>query len=181
MSKPVKELILKDYRKRFGDLSDALLIDVRGVNAIENNKMRLSLARKAIHVTILKNSLARRAFEGTGLEALGGAMTGPSTLAYGADSVVDVARELLDWARKMEHLQLKGAVLDGSLFKGKEGVERLSRFPTRIEAQARVVGVALSPAARLLGAATSPGARILGIVKEIRSRLEKGETITRSS
>ncbi len=180
MSKPVKDLILGEYRKRFGDLANALLIDVRGINAIETNKMRLSLARKDIRITILKNSLARRAFAGTGLAALGDAMTGPSALAYGAESVVDVARELLDWARKMEHLQLKAAVLEGDLFTGKDGVERLSRFPTKAEAQARVVGVALSPASRLVGAATSPGARILGIVKEIRTRLEKGETITRA-
>ena len=179
MSKPVKEMITAEYKRRFEDLEGALIVDIRGVDANDNNTLRLDLREKNIQVTIVKNTLAKQALAGTMLEAAGAALEGPSALVYGADSVVDVARELVIWARKVSHLDLKGAVLDGEYFGGEEGVKRLSTFPTREEAQAKVVQLVLSPAGKVLGAAKSPGAQLLGIVKEIEERLEKGEAIAK--
>ncbi|MCZ6612734.1 MAG: 50S ribosomal protein L10 [Planctomycetota bacterium] len=180
MSKPVKELILADYKKRFDNVEAALVIDVRGMNANDNNALRLDLASKDIRVTIVKNSLARKAFAGTSLEAIIGSLQGPSALAYGAESVVDVAREMVAWARKLEHLELRAAVLDGELFEGKAGVTRLSQYPTRLEAKARVVQVVLAPAATLVAAMLGPPSGILSIVKEIERRLSDEEPISKA-
>ena len=163
MSKPIKELILAAYTERFKDVDDALLIDIRGIAANENNTLRLSLAKKNIRITVVKNTI------------------GPTAIAWGAESVVEVARELTEWARKIEDLELKAAILDGELFEGDQGVKRLSSFPTRSEALASVVQLVLSPASNVVGAARAPGSKILGIIKELQERLEKGETITRSS
>ena len=181
MSKPIKELIIADYKKRFEDLDGALLVDIRGMTSNDTNDLRLGLQEKRIRVTVVKNTLAKKAFAGTELEALNAGLVGPSAVAYGDTSVVDVARQLVEWARKIKHLTLKGAVLDGHYYDGAEGVKRISNFPTREEAQAKVVQLFLSPASNLLRAATSPGSNILGIVKEIRERLEKGQAIARAS
>ena len=180
MSKRVKEMILCAYQKRFDDVSEALLIDVRGVDANENNSLRMDLQKKDIRITIVKNTLARKAFVGTGLEPLTHALKGPSALAYGADSVVEVARELVGWARKLDRLTLKAAVLDGELFDGDAAVGRLSQYPTKIEAQARVVQLLLAPAGTVVSAALGPASQIAGIVKEISDRLKNGETIART-
>lgn len=181
MSKPIKEMIIDDYKKRFDELDGALVVDIRGMNANDNNDLRMGLEKKKIRVTVIKNTLAKKAFVGTKLAPLGDGLEGPSALAYGAESVVDVARELVDWAKKIKQLTLKGAVLDGTYYSGAEGVKRLSTFPTREEAQAKVVQLVLSPASNLLRAATSPGSNILGIVKEIQERLEKGQAIAKAS
>ena len=177
MSKPVKEMIIDHYKDQFSDLEGALVVDIRGIEANENNALRLGLLEKSIKVTVIKNTLARKAFAGTALENLGDVLQGPSALAYGAESVVDVARALVDWAKKIEDLDLKGAVLDGELFEGEAGVKRLSDFPTREEAQAKVVTVVLTPGGKVVSAANAPGSNILGIVKDIQERLERGETI----
>lgn len=181
MSKPVKEMIVADYKKRFEGIEDALLIDIRGVNANDNNKIRHSLREKDIRITIVKNTLAKMAISGSSLEALSPAMTGPSALAFGGNSVVEVARELVDWAKKTAHLELKAAVLDGEFFEGKEGVKRLSEFPTKEEAHGIIVQIALSPGSNVVGAALAPGSNILGIIKEIQERLEDGKTIAKAS
>lgn len=178
MSKPIKELILAEYIQRFKGVENALLIDIRGIGANANNTLRIDLARKNIQITVVKNTLARRTFAGTGLEPLNSALVGPSAIVWGAESVVDVARELTDWARKVDQLELKAAVIDGELFEGEAGVKRLSKFPTRLEALGKVVQLVLSPASNVVRAAMAPGANILGIVKEIQERLEKGQTIT---
>ena len=180
MSKPIKEMIIADYKRRFGAIDSALLIDIRGVDANENNTLRLDLGAKNIRVTIVKNTLARKAFAGSALEPLNAALRGPTALAYGGASVVDVARALLEWARKIEHLQLKAAILDGEYFEGEAGVKKLSQFPTKDEAQAHIVQLVLAPASNVVGAALSPGSTILSIVKEIQNKLQEGETIAKA-
>ncbi len=177
MSKQIKDMIVADYKRRFDGVGDALIIDIRGIEANENNDLRVDLLGKDIHITVLKNSLAKTAFEGTELEVLTTTLSGPSALVFGGDSVVDVARNLVDWAKKVKQLELKAAVLDGELFEGVEGVKRLSDFPTKEEAQGIVVQLVLSPAGNLVKAATSPGSNLLGIIKEIKSRLEEGTAI----
>lgn len=181
MSKPVKELIVNEYRSRFADLGGAVLVEIRGLDALGTGKLRSGLRERNIRITVIKNTLARTAFTGTPLEALRPVLEGPSALAYGADGVVEVARELVDWAKRVKQLQLRAACLDGTLFEGPAGVARLSTLPTREEAQARVVTLLLSPARNAVSAAVSPGRRLAGIVKEIRERLERGETIARTA
>ncbi len=177
MSKPVKELIIADYRRRFDDVENALLIDIRGIDANENNVFRIDLARKDIRVTVIKNTLAKKAFAGTRLEVLSHALVGPSAVAYGAESVVNVARELVEWARKIENLELKAAVLDGELFEGKAGVERLSRYPTRDEAQGQMVQLLLTPGGEIVSLVAAPGGEVLAIVEAMIEKLEHGEEI----
>ena len=177
MSKPVKELIIDDYKERFEDVEGALVVDIRGMTSNDNNSLRRGLQQKHIRVTVIKNALAKKAFAGTALDPLGPALEGPSAVAYGETSVVDVAREIMEWTKKIKTMTLKGAVLDGMYFDGPEGVKRLSQFPTREEAQAKVVTLILSPARNVVGCVVSPGSKILGIVKEIQERLEKGKTI----
>jgi large subunit ribosomal protein L10 len=180
MSKPIKEMMLAEYLPRFEGVENALLIDIRGIDANDNNTLRLGLAKKDIRVTVVKNTLARKAFAGTGLEPLVSALDGPTAVAWGAESVVDVARELTDWAKKVGELDLKAAVLDGELFEGEAGVQRLSTYPTRPESQARVVHLVLVPAGNLVRAITSPGSIIAGIIKELGEKLEKGETVSKA-
>ena len=60
MSKPVKNMIVAEYQRRFGELDSAVLIDIRGVDANTNNAMRAKLNGKEMRVTIVKNSLAKR-------------------------------------------------------------------------------------------------------------------------
>ena len=170
-------MIIAEYQRKFSDIENALVIDIRGIEANSNNDLRVDLQQKDIHITVLKNSLAKTAFNETSLEQLTATLTGPAALVYGGDSVVDIARTLVDWAKKIKELDLKAAILDGELFEGNDGVKRLSEYPTKEEAQATVVQLVLSPAGNLIKAATIPGSNIASILKEITTRLEEGQTI----
>jgi large subunit ribosomal protein L10 len=179
MSKPVKNMLIRDYQERLGDTTDALVVSIRGIEANDNNNLRQALAAKDIKITVVRNNLLKHAFGDSTLSNAEPLMNGPSALAYGAESVVDVARELVKWAKEIENLELKGAVLDGELFEGEEGVERLSKFPTREEAIAQTVTLFLSPARNLVGAVKGPGSALASIVKSIEEKLEKGEEIAK--
>ncbi|MDX2114130.1 MAG: 50S ribosomal protein L10 [Planctomycetota bacterium] len=179
MSKAVKNLMIRDYQQKLAGVNDAVVISIRGVTSNDTMKLRHELRKKQVRVTVVRNNLANQAFKGTPLAAIEPLMAGPSALAYGAESVVDVARTIMEWAGKVDKLELKGAVLDGVLFKGKAGIEQLSKFPTRGEALATTVTLILSPARKVLGQIKGPGGKVMGIVKSVEEKLEKGEAIAK--
>ena len=181
MSKLVKGMMIREYQSRLEGVDDALLISIRGISSNTTNEIRSGLLAKDIHVTMIRNALAKKACEGTGLESLGPLLEGSSTLAYGAESVVDVAREMVELLKSHPDLELKGAVLDGLLFEGEAGVEALSKYPTREEAIGNVVTLVVSPARKLVGAIKGPGSNLAGIVESIEDKLEKGEAIAKVS
>jgi len=175
MSKPVKNLIVDAYRSRFADLDAAVMIDLRGVASNDNNALRNHLAEKQIKVSVVKNSLAKRAWEGTALGSLADLLDGSCAVVYGGDSAVDVARVLVEEAKRVK-LAFKGALMEGQVF-GPDQVDALSKYPTRDEAKAQIIQVFLGPAGQVIGAATGIGSQIVSILKAIEEKLEKAETV----
>mgnify|MGYP000497975947 CR=1 FL=1 len=179
MSKAVKSIVMRDYQDRIGDHQDAMLISIRGISSNDTNQIRKTLRTKDIRVTMVRNALFRKTYEGTGLEPLGRIMTGANALAYGSESVVEVAREIVALVKTFPGIELKGAVLDGQVFEGEAGVKALSKYPTRDEAIAQDITLILSPGRKLVGAIKGPGGRLGGIIKAIEDKLEKGEAISK--
>ncbi len=180
MSKPVKNLIIEEYKQRFNELGGAVLIDIRGMESNDNNQLRDDLAKKGMRVTVVKNTLLKAATADTAIENVKEVIDGSCAMVYGVAedvSVVSVARELIDAAKAIE-FDFRGAVLDGIVFGAKE-VEALSKYPTRQEAHAKIVQVFLSPGANLAGAAKGPASAIASILKTVEEKLEKGETIAK--
>ncbi len=180
MSKTVKEMIMRDYGSRVEGFEDAALISIRGIDSNSTNQIRATLRKKEIHVQVIRNNLARRSFEGTGLAALSPLLEGPSAIAFGGNSVVEVTREIVELLKQFPDIELKGAVLDGQLFEGDKGVRELSKFPTREEAIGEAVTLILSPARKLMGQIKGPGGKVAGIIKAIEEKLEKGEAIAKA-
>lgn len=181
MSKQVKDIIMRDYKARLDGADEAVLISIRGVKGTDTTKMRGALHKKKVRVTVVRNALFRKAAQGSKLAPLGDLMTGANALAYGGQSVVEVARELAGMVATYKGLELKGAILDGVLFKGKAGVEELSKFPTKDEAIAQAVTLIVSPGRKLVGQVKGPGSAIAGIIKTIEEKLEKGEAIAKKA
>lgn len=176
MSKPVKEMMMRQYRETFADVNDALLVDIRGIEANDNRDLRADLAKKQIRITVVKNHLARKVFADGALAPITELIDGPTAMVYGGESVVDVARAIIDHAKKLENLEVKGALMEGTVFQADE-VVRLSQFPTRVEAQAEIVQLLISPAAQIIGAATSAGHDIAGVLSSMIEKLESGEEL----
>jgi len=184
MSKPVKNIIMRDYKSRIAtkgteQFPDAMLISIRGVKAVDTTRLRHGLAKKNIRITVVQNALARKVFEGTNLAPLNDLLTGSNALAYGGQSVIETAREIMTYLAKMPKLEMKGAVLDGTLFKGKAGVDELSKFPTKDEAIANLVTLIVSPARKLVAQLQGPGSTVAGLIKSLETKLEKGEAVAK--
>ena len=172
MSKPVKTLIQQELSRRFDEVTSVAICGFTGLDSAATYAMRTRLAEKGIKVTVVKNSLAKAAFKGAGMETVSDLLEGPCAVAYGADSIVSVVRELLDVNKDLPAFTIKGAVLDGDVFAGEDQVKALSKFPTRQEALGQLVGCILSAGSNISGALMGPAGQIAGILKTIE---EKGE------
>lgn len=173
MSYLVKNLVQNEYEKKFSDISEFVVVDMTGVSGVDNNILRGELKKKGIHMTVVKNSLMCLALKNLDMDAACDIFAaGPCTVAYGGDSVVDVAKEIIERAKKIKAIKPKGAYVDGMLMAG-DGVKVLSKMPTRVELQGQVVQIALTPGANVAGALLGSGGVIAGCIESVIEKLEK--------
>ena len=164
MSKQVKKMIVDDMRRSFSGVQDVVVVSINGVDGIQNNQMRLALRRKNIHIQVVKNTLAKRLFDELGLGPAAKFLDGPSAVAWGGPSIVELAKEISDWVAKIKKLQIKGGATAGMPLTS-EQVKALSKLPSREELLGCIVSLALSPARRVAALVNSPAGRIVGQLK----------------
>jgi len=175
MSKKVKNLIEKDLSGRFKDLDGVAVINPRGIAATKTNQMRRRLREKGLRMTVVKNTLAKRAAGKTKINGFDKLLDGPSAVIYGTTGIATIARFLLDEKKLDETIELRGMFFDGEIYVGDDGVKAVSKLPTREEAIGQLVGLILSPGSNLSGALKGPAGTLGAIIKAIELKAKAAE------
>ncbi len=170
MSRKTKQLITDEYAKCYEGVNSACVVDLTGLDANSNHRLRGELRQKGVELRIVKNSLAARAFAGGPLEPLGKALEGPCALLHGGDSVIDIAKDLVRLGKDMQAITLKFGIMDGD--PELVDLKEMAKMKSRSELQGEVVMLALSPWRRVAGQVKAPWAVVAGCVKAVA---EKGE------
>lgn len=176
MSKFVKNIITEELKKRLAGVENALLVNIVGMEVNDSNRLRSALAAKDIRVMVVKNSLAARATEGTSLSAAFQGLTGSTAVCYGATDIVALAKELVKVSKDKQFakLALLGGVLDGEAFAADKVVE-ISKWPTREEQIAILVGQIVGVGSKLSSQLLSGGANLASQIKQLADKEEAAE------
>ncbi|MCK4850301.1 MAG: 50S ribosomal protein L10 [Phycisphaerae bacterium] len=166
----IKTLLVKELVEDWQGLQTLVVVCPIGLDALVSNQLRASLTSKNIKMTVVKNSVARLALSQLDLAPAAELLDAPSAICYGGESVVDIARELVDWSKKVDAFRIRGAFLEGQLFSA-EQVHKLAAMLNRVELLAQIAGLIASPAGRIASTLTSLGGRIAGSIKTLAEKL----------
>jgi len=173
MSKKVKSLIEKELNTKLGGLDAVAVLNPRGLNATKNNALRRKLHAKGAKMTVVKNTLAKRAVGAGKLKGFDSLLDGPSAVIYGNVSISQIARLLTEEKKADATLDLRGIFFDGELYLGDKGIEQVSKLPTREEAIGQVVALILSPGKNLGGIFKGQAGKIAALIKAVEEKAAK--------
>lgn len=167
MSKYVKDLVTRDIRNRLDGVEDAVLVSYVGMDANTTVELRDQLDEKDIKMMVVKNSLARRATEGTSLASAFEGTGGQVAVCWGSTDFVSLVKEVVSLDKdkeKFQHFVAGSGVMDGEKLDA-DGLKAVSKWPSREEQISILSGQILGPGSRLSGALLGPGRTLNSQIK----------------
>ena len=143
MDKQDKQRIVEELHTAWSESTAGVVTHYRGLSVSKMGELRRALHNADVSMQVVKNTLARRAAEGTGFKAAEELFTGPVAIAYGKDPVA-MAKAISEFAKKNDALKVCGGVLDGKMVDA-AGVKALADLPPREVLLAKMLGSMQSP------------------------------------
>lgn len=144
LKQPIVQAIADDIK----DAQSVVLVDYRGLTVAQDTELRKQLREAGVIYKVCKNTMMKRAFEGTDFAALDEHLEGPSAIAISKDDATAPARILCKFAKDAKALELKAGVVEGTVY-DVAGLTELSKVPSREELLSKLLGSLQSPITNL--------------------------------
>jgi large subunit ribosomal protein L10 len=154
-----KMILVKEVNAVAGDSLTAVAAEYRGLSVAEMTELRKEARNAGVYLRVVKNTLARRAVEGTDFECMQDTLKGPILLAFAKDDPGAAARVIKDFAKGHHALQAVSLSAGGQLLPATD-LNRLADLPTLDQARAMLLGVLLAPMSKLVRTLAEPSAML---------------------
>ena len=154
-----KKALVKDVNAVAGDSVTAVAAEYRGLSVGEMTELRKAARQSGVYLRVVKNTLARRAVEGTDFECMQETLKGPILLAFAKDDPGAAARVIKDFAKEHDALQAVSLSAGGQLLPGSD-LKKLADLPTLDQARAMLLGVFVAPMNQLVRTLAEPPAML---------------------
>ena len=143
-----KKSIVAEVTEVAANAYSAIAADYNGLTSTQMTTLRAQARDGSVYLRVVKNSLARRAFEGTDFECMSETMTGPMVLAFSMEDPGSAARVLKEFVKENPKLEIKLIALSGQLLPASD-LERLASMPTKDQAISMLMSVMKAPVEKL--------------------------------
>jgi large subunit ribosomal protein L10 len=150
-----KKILVKEVNAVAGDSLTAVAAEYRGLTVAEMTELRKEARNAGVYMRVIKNTLARRAVEGTEFECMQDTLKGPILLAFSKDDPGAAARVIKDFAKKHDALQAVSLAVGGAVLPASD-LNTLASLPTLDQARAMLLGVFMAPMNQLVRTLAEP-------------------------
>ena len=144
LKQPIVQAIADDIK----DAQSVVLVDYRGLTVAQDTELRKQLREAGVIYKVCKNTMMKRAFEGTDFAGLEEYLEGPSAMVVSKDDATAPARIICKFAKTAEALEVKAGVVEGTVYDA-AGITELSKIPSREELLSKLLGSLQSPITNL--------------------------------
>lgn len=159
----IKQPIVDEIKEHVKNASSVVLVDYRGLTVEQDTKLRKELREAGVVYKVYKNTLLKRAFEGTDFAQLDADLEGPSAVAFSYEDATAAARITSNFAKQATALEIKSGVVEGTYYDVK-GMGVIATIPSRDELISKLLGSLQSPITNL--------ARVLNQIAEKQGSAE---------
>ena len=164
-----KKAIVAEVRETAAKAMSVVIADARGVSVGNLNALRKQAREQRVHVRVVRNTLAKRAVEGTEFECIAPALAGPTLLAFSMEDPGAAARIFKDFAKQVEAFKVKALAASGRLM-GPEQIDVLATLPTRDQAISMLMSVMQAPVGKLARTLNEVPGKLVRTVAAIRDQ-----------
>lgn len=148
-AKQQKQVIIDEIKAKLENAQAAVVVDYMGINVAEADAMRKKLREANVDYTVYKNTLIKRAIEGTDYAPLAEVLDGPSALAISTEDATAPARTLNELIKEYKKMEFKAGVVEGTYY-DKAGIEQVADIPSRDVIIAKFMGSIQSPVSKFV-------------------------------
>ena len=164
-----KQAVVAEVAEVAGKALSVIGADYRGLTVSAMTELRAKARQDGIHLQVVKNTLARRAFEGTDYECLRDSLKGPMALAFSMDDPGAAARLLKSFRKDNEKLEVKVIALGGQVLAANE-LDRLASLPTREQALSMLMATIQAPVTKLAQTLNEVPGKLVRTVEAVRQQ-----------
>lgn len=162
-----KKAMVQEVAEVAGKAHSAVAAEYRGLSATQVETLRVAARDNGVFLKVVKNTLARRAVEGTEFECLKDAFVGPLILAFSLEDPGAAARVFKDFAKDNKSLEVKFLGVGGQMLPASE-LERLASMPTREQALSMLLATMKAPVQKLAAALNEVPGKLVRTVAAIK-------------
>ena len=140
----LKQPVVQEISERIKDAQSVVLVDHRGLTVEQDTQLRCALREAGVTYKVYKNTMMNFAFKGTDFEGLSEYLEGPSAMAVSTTDATAPARILAKFAKTANKLEIKGGVVEGTLYDA-AGIGAIASIPSREELISKLLGSLQSP------------------------------------
>jgi len=146
LNRSEKQAVIEEVTGLAAKAQTLVMAEYRGITVADMTKLRNDARSKGVNLSVLKNTLARRAVAGSRFEVVGDQMTGPLIYGFSVDAVA-AAKVVADFARTNDKLVIRGGAFAGKAL-DVNGVKQLANIPSKEVLLAQLCGLLMSPISR---------------------------------